>query len=295
MSPEERSEQLAQQTPSAFAPLSEIQTWMTALIGHRKAIDKNEALSRAAAVHINDNDRLSAAEQINIYRVQYWLRHTGVLIDHYDGLSRFLGQTRWQELAESYLERDDTATFALADLGHKMAEHLASLPPFADQQLCFDLALVEWAYQCAFHAADDPVLSLEQIQGISPEAWTHVSFIISDSLHLLTLHYPASDLRRELRAQTVSDLEHVRKRAREMKAMPLHLVVYRRQRVLYDKVLSRPAFLLLSELKNGTQLIAACESVMNVCPEAEKVFEQQLMHWFHLWGKLGWIVDIRVG
>jgi hypothetical protein len=24
------------------------------------------------------------------------------------------------------------------------------------------------------------------------------------------------------------------------------------------------------------------------------VFEQQLMHWFHLWGKLGWIVDVHV-
>lgn len=295
MSPEERSEELARLAPRPNAPLTELQTWMTALIRHRKALHKNAALIDAAALHFGGNERLSPAEQINIYRVQFWLRHTGILIDHFDGLSRFMGQSRWQRIAESYLERADTAVFALSDLGNKMAEHLASLPAFPHQRLCTELAELEWAYQCAFSAADDPVLSVEKLQSIAPEAWPSASFLVSDSLQLLTLHYPVADLRRELRSQTQHfDLDQFRERAQTLTPEDLHLVVYRRERVLYDKVLSKPAFLLLAELKMGTPLIPACEAVMNECPEAETVFEEQLMHWFSLWGKLSWIVDVIV-
>ena len=62
--------------------------------------------------------------------------------------------------------------------------------------------------------------------------------------------------------------------------------------MLFDKELSRPAFLLLLALDQGTPLIPACEAVIEQCPEAEQVFEERLSHWFGLWGKLGWIVDV---
>ncbi len=289
MTPEERSAQLAAMAPRQDAPLSELQEWMTALIGHDKAIDKNEALTRAAQEHFSGNERLSPAEQINIYRVQFWLRHTGVLVEHYDGLSRWLGQNRWQPIVENYLMRPEASVLALADLGHRMAEHIAALPPFFDQDLCVDLARLEWAYQCAFSAADDPKLTEEKLRKIPADAWADATFVVSDSLHLLEMSYPVADLRRRLR----SDPSSVdRRNLPERKS--IRLVVYRRDRALFDKELSTPAFLLLRQLERGERLIPACEAVIRRCPDAERVFSEQLSSWFALWGRLGWITDVRV-
>ncbi len=287
MSPEEKSAALAQDAPDQDVPFANLQGWMTGLIGHQKAIHQHPKLAEAAKLHFSGNSRLTPGEQINIYRVQFWLRHTGVLIDHFDGLSHWLGQERWQSIVESYLLQPEHSVFALADLGHKMAEHIEGLEAFEDQQLCVDMARLEWAYQLAFSAADDPVLSGEKLASIPPDAWSRARFCVSDSLSLLKLNYPVADLRRQLRDDSKQVI-----RGELPKKRPINLVVYRRERRIYDKELSLPAYLLLEQLASGRPLIPACEAVMTLCPEAEQVFETQLMQWFTLWGRLGWITDV---
>lgn len=287
------AQRLAAGAPPTDTPLSTLQQWMTGLIGHDRRIDDDAALSAAARVHFSGSDRLSPAEQIDIYRVQFWLRHTAVLIDHFEGLSRYLGQQRWQTIAESYLRSQESAVFALSDLGHHMADHIAALPAFADQTLCVDMARLEWAYQCAFSAFDDPPLSLEKLQSIPPDAWATARFTLADSVHLLDLRHQVADLRRELRAAPdTSQGAEPPDRKGWLTPADTKFVVYRRERVIYDKVVSNAAFQLLVEFRAGTPLIAACEAVIARVPEAEGIFESQLMQWFSLWGRLGWIVDV---
>lgn len=286
-SDESRSDQLAALAPQADATLDELQTWMTSLIGHTRALHRHPGLSAAARLHFAGNARLSPAEQINIYRVQFWLRHTAVLIEHFEGLSRFLGQDAWQPIAQSYLERFDSSVFSLADLGHNLAAHIAALAAFPHQRLCVDMAQLEWAYQRAFTAGDDPPLSLEKLQSIPADAWADARFTLSDSLQLLELNFPVADLRRALRSDASFES------ARLDSPTDIKLAVYRRDYVIYDKQLSPAAFLLLQALGRGSALIPACEAVIAQLPEAESVFENQLQIWFSLWGRLGWIVDVH--
>ena len=280
---------LVQSAPAEDATLDELQAWMVALIGHDKSLTGDPLLSKAAAVHFSGNARLSPAEQIDIYRVQYWLRHTAVLIDHFDGLSRYLGQQRWQTLAEGFLRRTESSVVALSDLGHDLWRYIEQLAPFSDQRLCADMARLEWAYQRAFSAADDDLLSLEKIEQIPLESWAQARFSVSHSLQFLELSYPVADLRRKLRAGDRLEQNALSQPRSHM------LVVYRRDQVIYDKELSGPAFLLLRELAQNTPLIPACERVIERCPEAQELFENQLMQWFSLWGKLGWITDVAPG
>jgi len=282
------SDQLAALAPQAEAPLSDLQTWMTSVIGHTRALHRHPGLSAAAGVHFSGNARLSPAEQLNIYRVQFWLRHTAVLIEHFEGLSRFLGQDAWQPIAQSYLARPDTSVLSLADLGHKLAQHIAALPSFPHQQLCVDMAQLEWAYQRAFTAGDDPTLSAQKLQSIPADAWADARFTLADSLQLLELKFPVADLRRALRADLPFESERLES------PTDIKLAVYRRDYVIYDKQLSPTAFSLLQELARGSTLIFAYEAVMEQLPEAESVFGNQLQTWFTLWGRLGWIVDVHV-
>ena len=288
------TDQLAAEAPSAEANLSEVQEWMAELIRHPKGLAKSEAMRTAAAQHFTGNERLSPAEQINIYRQQFWLRHTGALIEDFPGLTGLLGQKAWEKLALGYLTQRDHLSFALKNMGEQMAAHLEQLEGFdfeknyVTRSLLVDMARLEWAYVRAFDVRDDSPLSQEKLAAIAPDAWARARFVLSDSVSLLRLSYPVPHLRRALK----TDPKSVNKL--EIKEEPQNLVVYRREGLLWDKRVSDAAFLLLEQFHAGTPLVPACEAAIERDPTVEPIFEEELTNWFALWGRLGWIVDVNV-
>lgn len=283
---------LAQLTPAADAPLSDVQQWMALLLRHRRGLSKSEEMRAAAARHFSGNDRLSPAEQVDIYRQQFWLRHTSTLVEDFPGLSGLLGQKSWEPLAESYLEESSNVPFALKKLGQNLAEHLASLEESfftqsrIDRTLLVEMAQLEWSYVKAFDLGDDPPLSAEKLAQIRPDAWASARFLLSPTLSLFRFQYPVADLRRRIKNAPGSTV------GESAKEDPHNLIVYRRERTLWDKRVSNAAFLLLEQFSQGTPLVPACEAVITMDPAAEQVLDEQLTEWFTLWGRLGWIVDV---
>ncbi len=281
---------LAQGAPAEHAGLDELQQWMARLLRHPTALAKSPAMTAAAALHFAGSHQLSPVEQLDIYRRQYWLRHTSVLIEQFPGLTRLIDQETWQPVVESYLLEHGASTFDLSDLGQHLARFLHSRTELQHQALCIDMAKLEWAYQEAFIAIDDPKLSQARVASIPRERWPDALLVISQSVHLLELCYPAHDLRRTLRRNHgPTELEA----CLALRGVH-HLVVYRRDNTLWDKAISRPAFLLLTYLQAGYGLMAACEAAVHDDPEAARVFDTELTAWFALWGELGWIVDVQL-
>jgi hypothetical protein len=267
---------------------------MSLLLRHPRGLAKSEAMQKAAAIHFAGNERLSPAEQVNIYRQQFWLRHTSALVEDFPGLTRLLGQKSWEPIAESYLSLKSNDTLALKDLGRNMAQHLRSLPERTiahlgiDRLLLVEMAELEWAYLRAFDLCEHPPLSLEKLAKIPADDWGKARFLLSPTLSLFRFQYPVADLRRSFKA--ASESLSVRGDAKE----PHNLVVYRRERTLWDKRVSNAAFLLLEQFHKGTPLVPACEAIVAADPSAEQVLDEQLTEWFTLWGRLGWIVDVLI-
>jgi hypothetical protein len=282
-------DELARKAPLKDAPLSDLQHWMVELLRHERGLQKSEEMRAATAQHFSGNERMSAAAQVNLYRQQFWLRHTAVLIEDFPGLSGLLGQEQWENVAQSYLTTRGYGVESLRDLGRDLAEHLLELE-LDHGPLLVDMARVEWAYVEAFDAKDDVPLDPAELSKIPLNAWETARFTLSQSISLLSLSYPASDVRRSLKQGSDSAETLLTNTQNE----ELYLVVYRRHRDLFDKKISRPAFLLLQEFSRGTPLIEACASVVEECPEAESLFDAELFAWFSLWGKLGWIVGVSV-
>jgi hypothetical protein len=280
-------DELAQRAPPVDSSLSELQFWMVELLRHERSLEKSELMRDATAQHFTGNGRLSPAAQINLYRQQFWLRHTAILIEDFPGLTGLLGQKKWEKVSQSYLTTRGYCVESLRDLGGNMAEHLSKLD-IEYRRLLVDMALVEWAYVEAFDAEDDVPLDPTELSKIPVSAWESARFTLSQSISLLSLSYPTSDIRRNLK-RAPGDAQALLESARPEE---LYLVVYRRQRDLFDKKISRPAFLLLQEFSRGTPLIEACASVVRNCPDAEAVFDAQLFSWFSLWGRLGWITGV---
>jgi hypothetical protein len=283
------TDELAALAPPADATLSEVQRWMTLLLRHRKGLAKSEAMQKAASLHFSGNAHLSPAEQIDIYRGQFWLRHTGVLVEDFPGVANLLGQRAWERIAESYLTRYGYKIFALKDLGRDLPAHLAAQEDLVAKELLVDMARLEWAYASVFDVRDDPILSRERLAEIPPAAWAGARFELSNALRLLKVSYPVADLRRQLKEDPMSVPNHTLVEREEQ-----NLVVYRRDGSLWDKSISRAAFLLLAEFQKGAPLIPACEAVVREDPSTAAVFDEKLVQWFGLWGQLGWITAVHI-
>jgi hypothetical protein len=273
---------------SSHDPLTETQRWMATLLRHRRRLSRDPELAEQVRRHITGNDRLSPAEQLEIYREQFWLRHTSALLEDFPGLSEVLGQRDWERLVEGYLADHVPRSFTLRDLGRALPEYVAGQRDLPHLDLCTSMARLEWAYVEVFDAADAPPLDAAELAGIPPEAWEHARIQLSPALRLVAVTHPVADLRRALRRGDASESLPI------PDAKQQYLVIYRHQRRLYDKRVSPAAFALLREFERGTPLVAACERAIEQEPDEAAELQGKLGDWFAIWGKLGWFSGVRL-
>ena len=77
---------------------------MALALRRRRALDADPDATAFAEAEIAANERLSSVERLEIYRVQFWLRHTSSLVEDFPGLCGVIGQSAWERLVEGYLE-----------------------------------------------------------------------------------------------------------------------------------------------------------------------------------------------
>ncbi|HEY6560071.1 MAG TPA: DNA-binding domain-containing protein [Polyangiaceae bacterium] len=266
--------------------LSELQHWMANQVRRRHDLGKDPEARAIAERYFTGSDRLSPVEQLEIYREQFWLRHTSSLVEDFPGLGGVIGQSAWQRLVEEYLERHPPTSRSLRDLGARLPEFVKRCPWLEHHGLCVDMARLEWAYIEVFDAADAGVLSPEKLAGIPETAWQTARVVLNPALRLLRLSYPVADLRR--------GLDEPRDRVSIPGAVSTELVLYRsRERTVRDEAVSPAAFELLTHLQARTPLVEACERTVRALPDDAASIERQLTDWFRHWAERGWVVDVE--
>ncbi len=267
--------------------LADLQHWMARVLRTRRALAKDEHITREATERLTGNDRLRPVEQAEIYREQFWLRHTSALLEDYPGLSGVIGQGDWERLVEEYLTSHAPDSWTLRDLGNRMTEHVESCAWLPHRQLCIDMARLEWSYTELFDARDAPPLDPNKLGSIPEAAWETALIVLNPALRLLRTEYPVAELRRRLREGEASALIP--------DAQSQNLVLFRsRKRSLHYDVVGDGAFALLEALRDGLPLVPACERAVERAPSEAKAVEVGVGQWFQEWGRLGWIVDVDV-
>lgn len=268
--------------------LSDVQARLAGLIRQGRTLVGDGDAAAFVRKQIAGNDRLCPEEQLEIYREQFWLRHTSALLEDYPGLSGILGQKDWERLAEAYLETHPPSHFSLRELGAKLprflAEHPNSVPHPA---LCLDMARLEWAYVEVFDAVEESPPSIEELRALPEEAWATCKLEISSALRLLRFTYPVADLRRALK--TSQPGQHIA--LPDMQPQPT--AVYRRNRELFDTPLEDAGFRILERLSAGRPLLSAVDEVLTAAPGEAESIQSSLQQWFHEWTATGWIVGVE--
>jgi hypothetical protein len=276
--------------PKTLSELSDLQEWMAGLLRRRTGLPKDAAMVEAAARHVAGSARVSPVEQLEIYREQFWLRHTASLLEDFPGLSGILGQEDWERLSESYLAEVTPTAWSLRDLGKDLPGHVERAAWLPHHELCVDMARLEWAYVELFDAAGAPPLDAAKLAAIPEEAWATARIVLAPAVALLRVAYPVGELRRKLRESTATGTA-VPIPERD----PAALVLYRGADLrLYDTRVSDAAFAVLGELSRGVPLVPACERAASHVPDAAEEIEERTGEWFLDWGRRGWVVDVEI-
>ncbi len=266
--------------------LSELQARMAQALRVGGSLEQQAPWVEFAGQHISGNQRLSPVEQLEIYREQFWLRHTSSLVEDFPGVGGILGQKDWERLAEAYLLTVTPDSYTLRDLGHRMPELIQGLEWLPHRELCFDMARLELAYVEAFDALDTPPLQPERLGAIPEPRLPEALFVLAPCVRLLQVKHPVADLRRALlqagdEAVTIPEAE------------AQNLVVYRKDLGLWDMKLSPVAFRLLAELGVGAPLGLAADRA-GATPEAASEIAEKIGSWFQEWTFKGLVSDIRL-
>ncbi len=277
------------------AELDQLQAWVAERLVSPRALTRDpEAVQRAGA-ELAGNDCLAPVEQLEIYREQFWLRHTSALLEDYPALSALLGQAAWERLTEGYLAAHPPTSFTLRDLGSALPAYVARCDWLPEQALAEDLARLEWAYVELFDAAPSAPATHEQLAAVPESAWPTARLSIEPSLQLISARYPVAALRAELLADPAHASAPLPAPAEE------HLVLYRRGLDMHREPLPALGLALLAQLRAGEPLGAACDALLQSTLErgastseaAAKELEGALGAWFQRWAALGFITAVE--
>jgi hypothetical protein len=264
--------------------LTALQDGMARALREGKSLTRHPEWAAFASQHISGNDRLSPAEQLEIYREQFWLRHTSSLVEDFPGLGGILGQADWERLTEQYLREVVPDSFTLRDLGSRLPEVIERADWLPHRALCLDMARLELAYIEVFDAPDSPALAPERLTSVPEDRLGDARLVIAPSVRLLSVRYPVADLRRKLRADGDDPV-----------AIPpeshQNLVVYRRELQLWDMPVSSVAFAFLAGLQAGKTLESAAEMAATT-PEREAELSAGIGAWLSEWTRKALISDV---
>ena len=138
---------------------------------------------------IVDAPPLPTLERLGIYRNAYRVRLIEALDDTYPVLHAVLGDQNFAALGEEFVAAHPSVHRSIRWYGGELAEFLRRQPPYAEQPIFAELALLEWTLAEVFDAADARAKPRSTLSAIDPSAWSELHFKFHPSLRRLELQW----------------------------------------------------------------------------------------------------------
>lgn len=114
----------------------------------------------AIPLHLGESGEGAFAQRFAIYRNNVRASRTEALRQGFPVLAQLLGADYFTALAAVFILQHPPRSAALQEYGAELADYIVRFQPLSALGYLADIARLEWARLCAFHAADAPVLSL---------------------------------------------------------------------------------------------------------------------------------------
>lgn len=163
---------------------------------------------------VRDGGKISRDRRVDIYRTTMREAHVRALASTYAGCEKILGVRYFRQLTTEfyYLHPATHADLnrygeTFPDFVQDFIEHHREL---AEYPYLADLARLEWAYEQAYYAKENPVFDFEGLAGLEEDAWRGLRFVLGASVSMLRSDYPILELWSAQRGQeTIREIEAI--------------------------------------------------------------------------------------
>ncbi len=218
---------------------------------------------------------------LDVYRSAYRLRMKEALAADYPVLCRWLGKTRFDDLADKYLEAYPSRHFSIRWFGCHLAEYLYCHGPLE----WAEMAEFEWALSLTFDCADSKSLEPEVLAKIPPQDWPRLKFTVTPGLSLLTLRPTVPVIWKALQAREAPPECFVL-------PDPVRWMVWRLDLRSFFRSMSEAEAQCLSLLQSGTEFAEICANLSD--DDLPTSAAHQIALWLRRWLEEGVIIDLQL-
>ena len=150
--------------------------------------------TESIAEEVKGTARVSVTTRLEIYHHAYSARLIDSLATTYPVLYAYLGSEDFEALARAYIKYYPSTFRSIRWFGDRLANFLLEDAAYCDDTYLAELAKVEWAMTLVFDAPDSPVVTLEAMQHIPPDAWSTMVLTGHASVHCIPLAWNVVDI-----------------------------------------------------------------------------------------------------
>lgn len=226
-----------------------------AITGSRAAVGPAPVLDE-----IQGNARLSAAGRLAVYARMYRARLVDVLTEDYPRVGAILGTGAFGAAAHAYIDAHPSGHPSLRWFGARFAEFLDQTPLEGAPAFLADLARLEWARLAVFDAPDAPLLEIDALRRIPPEAWTTIRLRLVPAVVMLDVSWPVHEIWQVVETALPSD---------ELSSSATHLRIWRQGDQVFQASMDAAERIALAAVVAGDTFADLCERVASVVSAEE--------------------------
>ncbi len=235
--------------------------------------DLQEAIFSGDVAKINPQERIvpkpdfPPEEQVQSYIDGYRYRLFDIVDEDYPALREAMGDSDFSDLLDAYIEATPSTHFNIARYAERFPEFVRG----RKDTFFYELSVLETTISRIFDAPETPVLSKEDLAGISPDKFMEMSLNPRAALKLLAFSYPVNDYYNAYLADEKPAIPD---------KSPSYLAVYRHEDELWRLDLEEREYMVLSSLFAGMPVGKALEAVI---PEDDEQGMTAIGGWFCKW------------
>ena len=235
------------------------------------------------AAAIVDAPPLAVADRLGIYHNAYRVRLIEALDDTYPVLHAVLGDEVFCALGEEFVAEHPSVHRSIRWYGRELADFLGRCPPYDEQPILAELALLEWTLAEVFDAADAEPVQRAALSAVDPSAWSELQFQFHPSLRRLLLHWNTvavwQAMKRDEAPPDPSRAEH-----------PSPWLLWRQNLQNYFRSMPADEAAALDLGRSGANFAEICEALAEWLPEEEIPLRAASL--LGLWADSGIIISI---
>jgi hypothetical protein len=211
---------------------------------------------------IVDAPPLPTPARLGIYRNAYRVRLIESLDDTYPVLHALLGDEVFVALGEEFVTAHPSVHRSIRWYGGELSEFLRQCPPYTEQPILAEVALLEWTLAEVFDAADAEPKPRAALSAVDASAWSELHFEFHPSLRRLHFHWNTAAVWQALsREETPPDpvyAEH-----------PVPWLLWRQNLQNYFRSMAADEAAALDSALRGATFGEICETLAERLPDEE--------------------------